>query len=191
MTGRHREGLRGLQAKTLVRPLLVVFSPPVLDDHACLGQRPELLPVEALGPEPGMEALDEPPATAGPRTPGIDVERFDSGFFQPLLQLAVDELTRFARPSGCLRQSIFAALRFTSVVTANVLGSSMDADQPLELPTDIAGADPTIHVDEMVLPSELVDDRQHLQPTSPDSAVVNEVPGPHMSSMCRRHEPAT
>ena len=73
----------------------------------------------------------------------------------------------------------------TSVVTSDVLGCSMDADQPLKLSTDIAGADPTIHVDEMVLPSELVDDRQHLHPTSPDSAVVNEVPGPHMSSMCR------
>ena len=150
-----------------MRAFHVVFLPPVLDDHACFGQCPELLSIEALGPEPGMEALDEPIL---PRTPRINVERLDPGFFQPFLQLSMDKLA--------------------SVVTSDVLRSSVDIHQPLELPTNIAGTDPTIHVDEMVLPGELVDDRQHLQSTAPDGAVVDEIPGPDMPSMLRlRREP--
>jgi len=74
LTGRHREGPLSLQAKTLVRSPLVVFSSPVLDDHAFLGQRPELLPVETLGPEPGMKALDEPVL---PRASRVYVESLD------------------------------------------------------------------------------------------------------------------
>ncbi|MDA8908970.1 hypothetical protein N9I65_02215 [bacterium] len=95
-----------------------------------------------------MEALDEPIL---PGASGIDVERLDPGIFQPGLQLSVDKLTRFARPSGCLRQSIFAALRFASVVATNVFGNAVNIDQSLELSANIAGADTPIHMDDMVL----------------------------------------
>ena len=56
---------------------------------------------------------------------------------QPLLQLTVDEI---------------AVDELTSVVTPDVLRGSVDIHQPLALPTNIAGADSTIRVDEVVPP---------------------------------------
>ncbi len=54
----------------------------------------------------------------------------------------------------------------------------MNIYQSLELPANIAGADTPIQMEDMVLSGKFVDDRQHLQPTSPDRSIVDEIPGP-------------
>ena len=51
--------VRGQVAEGRVGPLLVVVAPPFFDAHPGVGQGQEPRGVQALGPEPGVERLDE------------------------------------------------------------------------------------------------------------------------------------
>lgn len=64
----------GLVAQLAMRPVMVVIAAEVLNDNPGFGQRPELLPVEALVTEAAMEALDEPILPGAGR---LDVDRLD------------------------------------------------------------------------------------------------------------------
>ena len=61
-------------AEFAVGPHGVVLDPEVLDDDAGLGQRPHLLPIEALIAEAGVERFHE---AILPRTGGGDVDRLN------------------------------------------------------------------------------------------------------------------
>jgi hypothetical protein len=65
--GGDREAFRALVAQLAVWPVMVGLTAVVLNDYAGFGQRPELLPVEALVAEASMETLDEAilPGTTG------------------------------------------------------------------------------------------------------------------------------
>ncbi|MDW7648824.1 MAG: hypothetical protein SCG73_04305 [Nitrospiraceae bacterium] len=101
---------RALVAQLAVRPELVVAVPEVFDDHTGLGQRPELLTVQALVAEAAMDssgarkpAAGSPKGSAGgrwqplhkaalPRAAGIDVDGLDAVLRQPLPHDLGDEL---------------------------------------------------------------------------------------------------
>jgi len=68
---------------------VVVLPTPVLQHHTGFGQRPQLLTVQALLTQTGVEALD---VAVLPRAPRLDVQRLDLVFRQPRPQLALDEL---------------------------------------------------------------------------------------------------
>lgn len=53
------EGVRGRVPECRVGPLLVVVAPPFFDAGSGIGQAQEPRGVQALGPQPGVERLDE------------------------------------------------------------------------------------------------------------------------------------
>ena len=83
----------GLVAMLAVRPVMVVLAAVVLNDYAGFGQRPEMLPVEALVAEASMETLDE---AILPRTAGLDIDRLDLVGGQPSLDCLGDKLGTIA-----------------------------------------------------------------------------------------------
>jgi hypothetical protein len=89
-----------------MRSNLVVFVPPVFDDHLRFHQGPDFLSFQAFLQEPCVKALNE---DILPRTTRLDTKRFDSLRIEPEQKFLTDELT--------------------SVVTADVLGSAMDPDR--------------------------------------------------------------
>ena len=85
-----RSGLVGSQiAYSAVGPLLVVEADPVGDDDAGLGERVELLAVEALVPEAGVKGFD---VTVLPRRARVDVERADAAVSQAVPDGTGDKL---------------------------------------------------------------------------------------------------
>jgi hypothetical protein len=89
LTGVHGHSHWRFQAQTLVGTHPVVFPPPVFNHHSCFVQGPELLPLQALLPKPGMKAFYE---AVLPRASRFDVECFDAFFLQPGLKFVMDEL---------------------------------------------------------------------------------------------------
>ena len=87
--GCGRETFWALVAQLAVRPVMVVLAAVVLHDYAGFGQRPELLPVEALVAQASMETLDE---AILPRTAGLDIDRLDLVGGQPSLDFLGDKL---------------------------------------------------------------------------------------------------
>jgi len=79
------EGLRGFQVQAFMRPKVIVFDSPVLEDHPGFRQPPELFAIQAFFPEPAMEAFNVPVL---PRASRFEVQRLDAG----LLERAFDEL---------------------------------------------------------------------------------------------------
>jgi hypothetical protein len=78
-----------LVAQLAVRPKVVVAMSEVFDNDTGFGQGPELLAVQALVPEPAMEALHEPVL---PRTGRLDVNGLDLVLRQPPLHFLGNEL---------------------------------------------------------------------------------------------------
>ena len=83
---------------------MVVRPTPVLQYHAGLGQRPQLLTVQALLTQPGVEALD---IAVLPRAAGVDVDRLNLVLRQPCTQVVLDE--------------------FAAVVASDVLASDLQS----------------------------------------------------------------
>lgn len=121
-----------------------------------------MLSLQAVGSQATVEALDEPILPGAPR---FDVERLDSLFLESELKLPMDELA--------------------AVVASDVLRRAVAVDQSLQLAAHVTGTDPPIHMDEMTFAGELIDHRQHLEPATTDRPVMDEVPGPHVTSMLR------
>ena len=96
-----------------VRPLFVVFSPPVLDDNPSLEYAREHLPVQAFVPEFPVEALDVGVLSGTPR---LNVDRPNAVSSHPPLYLHGDELG--------------------AVVAANVPGRSMPRNEASQLAYD-------------------------------------------------------
>jgi len=71
-------------AETTVWPELVVFLSKVTHHHARLGQRPQLLLVQTLVPEPVMGVFHKPFL---PRAAGLIVNRLDPILPQPALHI--------------------------------------------------------------------------------------------------------
>lgn len=139
---------------------MVVLVAPVLDDDAGLGQGPELFPVQALFPEPGVEAFD---ITVLPGTAGIDVEGLDSLSGQPLPKMVLNKLG--------------------AIVAADVLRGSMLIDQSGHDLPDFARIDLAVDMDAPTLPGVLVQNGQHTQLAPAHGDIVDKVPGPDMIAM--------
>src|SRR6478609_5247925 len=133
-----RETLWALVAQRAVRPVLVVLAAVVLNDYAGFGQRPELLPVEALVAQASMEALDE---AILPRTAGLDIDRLDLIGGQPSLDFLGDKLG--------------------TIVTPQVGGRSVLGDGPPDPFEHIAALESTVGPQHMTLTGVFVQDRQH------------------------------
>jgi len=102
---RDRRQLGGVVRKSAVstlsvRPPRIVVDAEVLDHHRRLGERPELLAVEALIAEAAVEALHE---AVLPRTGWLDVDRLDLLSGQPGLAFVGDKLRAVVREDelGC------------------------------------------------------------------------------------------
>lgn len=112
--GGGREAFWALVAQLAVRPVMVVLAAVVLNDYAGFGQRPELLPVEALVAQASMETLDE---AILPRTAGLDIDRLDLIGGQPSLDFLGDKLGTIVTPQvggrsvlgGSIRSFVFRA----------------------------------------------------------------------------------
>ena len=98
-TGRRPWAASGLVGREVAHPavgtLLVVDGDPVGDDDAGLGERVELLAVEALIPEAGVVALDDPVL---PGRAGVDGDGLDAVGSHELLDGLGDELRAIVGP---------------------------------------------------------------------------------------------
>ena len=101
--GCGRETFWALVAQLAVRPVMVVLAAVVLHDYAGFGQRPELLPVEALVAQASMETLDE---AILPRTAGLDIDRLDLVGGQPSLDFLGDKLGTIVTPQVRVSESL-------------------------------------------------------------------------------------
>ena len=119
---------------------MVVLAAVVLHDYAGFGQRPELLPVEALVAQASMETLDE---AILPRTAGLDIDRLDLVGGQPSLDFLGDKLG--------------------TIVTPQVGGRSVLGDGPPDPFEHIAALESTVGPQHMTLTGVFVQDRQHAQ----------------------------
>ena len=177
-----------------MRPMMIVLTSVILDEHTGFGEGPKLLTIEAFVPEASMEALHIAvlirltPHPSGvilrmiyvaaaplPRTAWINVDRLDLILFKPCLNSVGDELPRFARPSGCLRQAIYAMLRFTTIVTSEVFWCSMLCDgfsHPLQ---NIFTLECPISTEHMALSGIFIKDSQHPNGSSSGRGITDEV----------------
>jgi len=113
------------------------------------------LAVQALIPEPAVEALGAPVL---PRASRIDVESLDAIVFQPSLDGLGDELG--------------------AVVRANAFGGAMLAYCLLQQSQHVGSLDGAVGVDAVALPGELVDQIERPQLAPSLGVVTDEVPCP-------------
>ena len=154
-----RSGLVGSEvAHPAVGTLLVVDGDPVGDDDAGLGERVELLAVEALIPEAGVVALDDPVL---PGRAGVDGDGLDAVGSHELLDGLGDELR--------------------AIVGPDVLGLGLLADHGLEEDAgDVLLLDGRGHVGGHDALGVLVDDEEDAQGAPLPRAQHHEVPGPDL-----------
>ena len=141
----RREERGAFVAEPAVRPPVVVPAAVVLDDYAGFAERPKLLLVEALVPEPAVEGFDE---AVLPGAAGLYIDRLDVIIGQPALEFLGDKLR--------------------AVVRADELGRSVELDRLLHQIDDIARLQSPIRAEHMALPRVLVEDRQHPDRSAPD-----------------------
>jgi len=163
-TGRRPWAASGLVGREVAHPavgtLLVVDGDPVGDDDAGLGERVELLAVEALIPEAGVVALDDPVL---PGRAGVDGERADATVGQAVADDSSDKLG--------------------PVVGADVLGGAVGFDGLREDCHDVVSADTPGDVVGDALLRVLVDEHQGPEASYPGRDVRHEVPRPHMAGV--------
>lgn len=145
-------------AHAAVRTLLVVDADPVGDDDAGLGERVELLAVEALGPEAGVKGFD---VTVLPRRARVDVERADAAVGQAVADGAGDKLG--------------------AVVGADVLGGAVRLDGLGEHDHDFVGTDATGDVVGDALLRVLVDEHEGAEAAPSRRDVRHEIPCPNVA----------
>ncbi len=136
---------------------MVVFPSPVLQDHSGLGQCPELLPIQALIAEPGVEALD---VAVLLWAAWVDVEGFDAVFCQPSAKLLLDELG--------------------AVVAADVLRGPALFNEPGDDLAHLMGVDLAVHVDAEAFPGVFIHDVEHPKLSAAHGGVMDEVPAPYV-----------
>ena len=142
--------------------LLVVDGDPVGDDYAGLGERVELLTIEALIPEAGVKGLD---VAVLPGRARIDVEGADAAVSQAVADGAGDKLG--------------------AVVGADVLGRAVGPDGLGEHGHDVVGADAPGYMVSDALLGVLVDEHQGAEATPSRRDVRHEVPRPDMAGVGR------
>jgi len=145
-----------------VRAHEIVFIPKVLDDHTGLGERPELLPVEALVAEAAVEGFDE---AILPRAARIDVDGLDLVLGQPALE--------------------FLGNKLRAVVGADVFGGAVQGDGAADQLNDIGRSQCPVGPKHVALPGVLVEDREHPDGAAPYGCVGDKVPGPHVVAVGR------
>ena len=156
-----RSGLVGSQvAHAAVRTLLVVDTDPVGDDDAGLGEREELLAVEALVPEAGVKGFD---VTVLPRRARVDVERADAAIGQAVADSAGDKLG--------------------PVVGADVFGGAVGLDSLGEHRHDVFGRDAAGDMVGDALLRVLVDEHERAEAAPSRRDVRHEVPRPDMAGI--------
>src|SRR5512138_802243 len=92
-----RELCQGLVVQCAVRPMLVVVPAPGCNQDTGLGQRRKPMVVQALIPEPPVEALNE--RVLG-RLPGLDQLELNSMLASPLIQCPAGKLRSLVSPDG-------------------------------------------------------------------------------------------
>ena len=158
-----RSGLVGREvAHAAVGTLLVVDGDPVGDDDAGLGERVELLAVEALVPEAGVKGFN---VTVLPGRARVDVERTDAAVSQAVADGAGDKLG--------------------PVVGADVLGGAVGFDSLGEHRHDVFGTDATGDVVGDALLRVLVDEHEGAEAAPSRRDVRHEVPCPDMAGVGR------
>ena len=166
---RPRSGLVGRKvAHAAVGTLLVVDGDPVGDDDAGLGERVELLAVEALVPEAGVKGLD---VAVLPGRARVDVEGADAAVGQAVADGAGDKLG--------------------AVVGADVLGGAVVLNGLGEHDHDVIGADATGDVVGDALLRMLVDEHESAEAAPSRRDVRHEVPRPDMAGVGRLRRDAS
>ena len=110
-----------------------------------------------------------------PGTARIDVDRLDLIFRQPCLHRFGDELPRYACPSGCLRQAIYAMLRFTPIVASRLGRCSVLLDSHAHPLQNIPALECPISTEHMALSGIFIKDSQHPNGSSPYCPITDEV----------------
>ena len=149
------ELIRRQVAQRAVQVLAVVLDPPRLDQRASVRQAPELLHVETLVAQTGVERLA---VAVLPGLAGFDVEGGGADLCEPLGQFEGDEL----RP----------------VIGAHHRRPAVGEEQPLEFLHDARRGQRAADGRGQGLASVLIDHRQHLEHTSAGGGVEDEVVGP-------------
>ena len=158
---RPRSGLVGREvAHAAVGTLLIVDADPVGDDDAGLGERVELLAVEAFVTEAGVKGFD---VTVLPGRAGVDVERTDAAVGQAVPDSSGDKLG--------------------AVVGADMLRRSVGFDGLREDSYNVVSADAAGDVMGDALLRVLVDEHEGAEATSSRRDVRHEVPRPHMAGV--------
>jgi hypothetical protein len=143
-----------------VGPERVVLLAPSLYEHLSFLQGIEDLRVERLVPKLTVETFAVPVL---PWTPRFDEKGSYTSSFEPLAYSVGSE--------------------FRAVIRSDMLGWSMDHEEIREAMDHIIGVEPSLHEDGEALPTEFVDDRQHLEGTPIVCAVCHKVIGPDVVAM--------
>ena len=163
-TGRRPWAASGLVGREVAHPavgtLLVVDGDPVGDDDAGLGERVELLAVEALIPEAGVVALDDPVL---PGRAGVDGERADATVGQAVADDSSDKLG--------------------PVVGADVLGGAVGFDSLGKHRHDVFGGDAAGDMVGDALLRVLVDEHERAEAAPSRRDVRHEIPRPDMAGV--------
>ena len=138
--------------------LLVVDTNPVGDDDAGLGERIELLAVEALIPEAGVKGLD---VTVLPGRARVDVERTDAAVSQAVADGAGDKLG--------------------PIVGADVFGGAVGFDSLGKHRHDVFGGDAARDMVGDALLRVLVDEHERAEAAPSRRDVRYEVPCPNVA----------
>ena len=143
-----------------MRPERVVFCTPSLDDHLSLSEGLEDFSIKHLVSELPIEAFAVPIL---PWTPRFDEEGSNISSFEPL--------------AYCVRSE------FRAVIRSDMLRWPMDHEEIRKEMEHIIGVEPSLHEDGEALPTEFIDDRQHLDGTTIVGAVCHKVIGPDVVAM--------
>ena len=138
-----------------MRPDGIVVDPPLLDHHACFGQRVEDLAVQQLVPELRIEALA---VAVLPGATRFDERRLRAHGVDPVPNGLCDELRPVVRPNMAGHAS-----------QDEQVGQDVDHGGRIQLPVD---------PDRQALPGELVDHVEHTELPPVVRPALDEVVGP-------------
>ena len=152
----HSDLARYTVVDRAVRALRIVPLAVCLNDYACFAPAGEPLHVEAFITKATVEALD---GSVLPR----------------LSRLCVGNLDVFARRpfSHLLRYEL------GSIVTTQICGPTIDADQPVQSIDDCCGTKSRLDIDGQTFARELVLDHKALQFLAVRAFIVDKVEGPY------------
>jgi hypothetical protein len=143
-----------------VRPERVVLNAPSFDQHLRLPECVEDLSIKDFVSELPVEALA---VSVLPGAARFDEEGSYACSFKPV--------------AYCLGGE------FRAVIRSDMLRWSMFHEEIREAMEHIIGVEPSLHEDGEVLPTEFVDDRQHLEGTAIMGAVLYKIIGPDVVAM--------